>query len=50
MLNIVRNIDCMKFMEMIPDKHFDLSIVDPPFPIRIEGGGRFRNLMKKKIG
>lgn len=27
----VHNIDCMKYMKGIPDKFFDLAIVDPPY-------------------
>lgn len=29
----VFNIDCMKYMKNIPDKYFDLAIVDPPYGI-----------------
>jgi len=25
------NIDCMEYMRTVPDKHFDLAIVDPPY-------------------
>ena len=32
--SIVYNIDCMKYMRTLPDKSFDLAIVDPPY-----GGG-----------
>jgi DNA modification methylase len=24
------NIDCMEYMSTVPDKYFDLAIVDPP--------------------
>ena len=27
----VYNIDCMEYMKNIPDKYFDLAIVDPPY-------------------
>ena len=27
------NIDCVQFMKTIPDKHYDLAIVDPPYGI-----------------
>ena len=27
------NIDCMEFMRNVPDKHYDLAIVDPPYGI-----------------
>lgn len=29
------NIDCMKYMATVPDKYFDLAIVDPPYGIGI---------------
>lgn len=28
------NIDCMEYMKTLPDKAFDLAVVDPPY-----GGG-----------
>ena len=27
------NCDCMEYMKTIPDKYFDLAIVDPPYGI-----------------
>ena len=27
----VYNMNCMDYMRTIPDKHFDLAIVDPPY-------------------
>ena len=27
------NCDCLKYMKDIPDNHFDLAIVDPPYGI-----------------
>lgn len=27
------NIDCMEYMSTVPDKFFDLAIVDPPYGI-----------------
>ena len=27
----VLNIDCMDYMQTIPDKYFDLAVVDPPY-------------------
>ena len=32
------NIDCMEYMKTIPDKHFDLAIVDPPYGLGLDGG------------
>ena len=34
------NIDCMEGMKQIPDKYFDLAIVDPPYGIDINSSGR----------
>lgn len=38
--SIALNIDCMDYMETIPDKYFDLAIVDPPYGININKSGR----------
>ena len=32
------NGDCMKFMANVPDKHYELAIVDPPYGIGEDGG------------
>lgn len=32
-LNTVYNMDCMEGMAQIPDKYFELAIVDPPYGI-----------------
>lgn len=32
------NIDCMEYMKTLPDKAFDLAVVDPPYG---NGGGKF---------
>lgn len=40
----VYNIDCMDYMQTLPDKHFDLAIVDPPYGganSQVGGGKRF---------
>jgi site-specific DNA-methyltransferase (adenine-specific) len=31
--SIALNIDCMEYMKTVPDKHFALAIVDPPYGI-----------------
>lgn len=31
----VYNMDCMEYMKSIPDKFFDLAVVDPPYGISI---------------
>lgn len=30
----IYNMDCMEYMKSMPDKYFDLAVVDPPY-----GGG-----------
>ena len=32
------NVDCMEYMRTLPDKAFDLAIVDPPYGIGEDGG------------
>ncbi len=39
----VYNADCLGFMRGVPDGHFDLAVVDPPYgggnDAAIDGGG-----------
>lgn len=43
------NIDCMEYMETLPDKAFDLAIVDPPYGISINTNiGRRKGNAKSK--
>lgn len=37
---IALNIDCMEYMATLPDKAYDLAIVDPPYGISITDSGR----------
>lgn len=30
-MNVAYNMDCMKYMRTLPDKAFDLAVVDPPY-------------------
>ena len=30
-MNIAYNMDCMEYMRTMPDKAFDLAVVDPPY-------------------
>ena len=30
-MNIAYNVDCMEYMATLPDKAFDLAVVDPPY-------------------
>lgn len=36
-LNKLYNMDCMEGMKQIPDKYFELAIVDPPYGIGMDG-------------
>src|SRR5690349_21016929 len=44
------NIDCMEYMKTVPDKYFDLAIVDPPYGIEdkisIGGGSHTKSSVK----
>jgi len=44
---IALNIDCMEYMKTLPDKAFDLAIVDPPYGI---GFGEFNRTNKDARG
>lgn len=46
-LNNYYNMDCMDGMKLIPDKYFDLAIVDPPYG-RKEHGGKDRSRYVKQ--
>lgn len=37
MISEVKNMDCMDYMRLFPDKFFDLAVVDPPYGIGIDG-------------
>ena len=43
MKNVVHLCDCMEFMKGIPDKYYELAIVDPPYGIGEDGGNKQRN-------
>ena len=47
-LNHFYNMDCMEAMKEIPDKFFDLAIVDPPYGIGIETSGTHFKQFKTK--
>lgn len=38
------NIDCMEYMKTVPDKYFDLAVVDPPYG----GGSRERERERER--
>lgn len=43
----VYNMDCMEYMKSIPDKFFDLAVVDPPYGIN-HGGQKETHCKKNK--
>lgn len=40
--SIVYNMDCMEAMRQMPDKFFDLAVVDPPYGIKTRGHAQDR--------
>lgn len=42
------NVDCMEYLATCEDNSFELGILDPPFPINTNGGGKMRTLMRRK--
>ena len=50
-MNIAYNMDCLEAMKKMPDKYFDLAVVDPPYGIGMDGGNvgykGFNNFTKK---
>ena len=44
-MNVAYNIDCMEYMKNIPDKYFDLAVVDPQYGI--EKGYKAPSRIKK---
>ena len=44
----VLNIDCMDFMKTMPDKFFELAIVDPPYGININENMGLKKGQKKR--
>lgn len=36
-MNVAYNVDCMEYMRTLPDKAFDLAVVDPPYGIGESG-------------
>lgn len=37
-MNVAYNMDCLEAMREMPDKAFDLAVVDPPYGIGMDGG------------
>lgn len=42
------NVDCMEYMRTLPDKAFDLAVVDPPYGIGVDGQKKRRDLKNPK--
>lgn len=42
--------DCMEAMRQMPDKYFELAVVDPPYGIGMDGGQIWKSFYKKRIG
>lgn len=51
-VNIAYNVDCMEYMRTLPDKAFDLAVVDPPYGIDVcsmgMGIGKSKRCSKKE--
>lgn len=48
-MNIAYNMDCMEAMRKMPDKCFDLAVVDPPYGIKINmNAGRKKGAKNQK--
>lgn len=46
-MNIAYNMDCLEAMKQMPDKCFDLAVVDPPYGIEITNSGRLKKYNSK---
>lgn len=49
-MNMAYNMDCMAAMKKIPDKYFDLAVVDPPYGRKEHGGRNRSKYVKQKNG
>ena len=45
----VFNLDCLEYLKSVPDKFFELAIVDPPYGIKASSGASTNGTMRKKI-
>lgn len=44
------NVDCIEYMKTVPDKHFDLAIVDPPYGLDWAGTGfKKKNIQERNL-
>lgn len=44
---IAYNVDCMEYMKTVPDKYFDLAVVDPPYG---DGCSQIVNVERERAG
>ncbi|MBO7670135.1 MAG: site-specific DNA-methyltransferase [Oscillospiraceae bacterium] len=47
--SIALNCDCMEYMKMLPDKAFDLAVVDPPYGGVTKGGYMVNNQSRNRL-
>lgn len=47
MISEVYNMDCMEYMRSMPDKFFDLAVVDPPYGINAPNMTMGTNMNRK---
>ena len=45
-MNVAYNVDCMEYMRTLPDKAFDLAVIDPPYGI---GENGMKNHTRSKL-
>lgn len=50
MISEVYNMDCMEYLRTVPDKFFDLAVVDPPYGINAPNMTMGTNMNRKKGG
>lgn len=50
MISEAYNMDCMEYMKSIPNKFFDLAVVDPPYGINAPNMSMGTNLNRKRGG
>lgn len=50
-MNIALNQDCMEYMRSLPDKAFELAVVDPPYGIGVTGtpGGATNSISRSAV-
>lgn len=45
--SITYNMDCMDFLKTVPDKYYDIAVVDPPFGSGLAENGGCKGLFTK---